>query len=159
MERFNDERGAGWLHVPQDPELSYEMHYDLKVLGRNRDRGEIDFVLRFSPDGAHCQRHRHLANTTLLVLEGEQRLLDLKPDGTTEQRTRATGTYHRSTGPDALPHMERGGDSGALIYYQCQADDGRLFEFLDDDLNVTEVVTIDALIETWEESLKAGLVT
>ena len=53
---------------------------------------------------------------------------------------------------------ETGGDEGALVYYQCQADDGRLFEFLDDDLNVIEEVTIDTLIETWEEARKAELV-
>jgi hypothetical protein len=53
--------------------------------------------------------------------------------------------------------MERGGAEGALVYYQCQADDGRLFEFLDDDLNVIEEVTIDTLLETWEEGRRAGL--
>ncbi len=56
-----------------------------------------------------------------------------------------------------MPHTERGSDEGALVYYQCQADDGRLFEFLDDDLNVVEEGTIDSLIETWEEARKAGL--
>jgi hypothetical protein len=70
---------------------------------------------------------------------------------------RTAGAYHRGTGPEALPHMERGGDEGALVYYQCQADDGRLFEFLDDDLNVIEEVTLDSLIETWEQGRKAGL--
>ena len=157
MTQFNDYDDHGWLEVPQDPDLSYKMHYDLKLLGWDRGKGEIDFVLRFPADGAHCQRHRHLANTTILVLEGEQHLFDLKPDGTTEHRMRPAGAYHRGTGPEVLPHMERGGDEGALVYYQCQADDGRLFEFLDDDLNVIEEVTIDSLVATWEEAQKAGL--
>ena len=117
----------------------------------------IDFVLRFAADGGHCQRHRHLANTTILVLQGEQHLFDLQPDGSVEHRMRSAGAYHRGTGPEALPHMERGGDEGALVYYQCQADDGRLFEFLDDDLNVIEEVTIDTLLETWQEGRQAGL--
>ena len=157
MTQFNDYDNSGWLNVPMDTDLSYKMQYDFKVLGWDRDKGEIDFVLRFDAQGSHCQRHRHLANTTILVLEGEQHLFDLKPDGSTEHRTRTAGVYHRSTGPDALPHMERGGDEGALVYYQCQADDGRLFEFLDDDLNVIEEVTIDSLLETWEEARRAGL--
>ena len=54
--------------------------------------------------------------------------------------------------------MERGGDEGALIYYQCQTDDGRLFEFLDDDLNVIDVITLDMMIESWEQARKAQLV-
>jgi len=146
-----------WLPVPQDPELSYDMHYDLKVLGWDQQKGEIDFALRFASDGAHCQRHRHLANTTLLVLEGEQHLFDLHPDGRSEHRTRPQGTYHKGIGPDVLPHMERGGTQGALIYYQCQTDDGRLFEFLDDDLNVTEIITLDGLIDTWKQAIENGL--
>jgi hypothetical protein len=157
MTQFNDYDENGWLNVPVDPDLTYHMHYDFKVLGWDRDKGEIDFVLRFDSDGGHCQRHRHLANTTILVLEGEQHLFDLNRDGSVEHRTRGTGAYHRSTGPDALPHMERGGSEGALVYYQCQADDGRLFEFLDDDLTVTDEVTMDSLIETWERARKAGL--
>ncbi len=157
MTQFNDANQTEWVNVPEDPDLSYDMHYQLKVLGWDRDKGEIDFVLRFAADGGHCQRHRHLANTTILVLEGEQHLFDLKPDGSSEHRMRTTGAYHRGTGPEALPHMERGGDEGALVYYQCQADDGRLFEFLDDDLNVIEEITLDSLIETWEEGRQAGL--
>ncbi len=157
MTQFNDDDKSEWLNVPQDPDLSYDMHYEFKVLGWDHEKGEIDFVLRFAADGGHCQRHRHLANTTILVLEGEQHLFDLKPDGSIEHRTRSAGAYHRGTGPEALPHMERGGAGGALVYYQCQADDGRLFEFLDDDLNVIEEVTIDTLLETWEEGRRAGL--
>ena len=49
-----------------------------------------------------------------------------------------------------------GGAQGALIYYQCQSDDGRLFEFLDDELNVIEEVTVDTLIETWEKARSAN---
>ena len=46
--------------------------------------------------------------------------------------------------------MERGGDDGALIFYGCQATDGRLFEFLDDDLNVIAEVTVETMVEEWE---------
>jgi len=156
MTQFNDDAASGWLSVPVDPNLTYNMHYDFKVLGWDRAKGEIDFVLRFAADGAHCQRHRHLANTTILVLEGEQHLFDLHPDGSTEHRIRKTGAYHRATGADELAHMERGGAQGALIYYQCQSDDGRLFEFLDDELNVIEEVTVDTLIESWEKARSAN---
>ena len=77
----------------------------------------------------------------------EQHLHDLLQDGSTVHKTRAAGEYSRSTGPDAHPHMERGGPNGALIYYGCYAPDGRLFEFLDDDLTVTTVVTLEYMVE------------
>ena len=67
MTQFNDAEQTEWVNVPEDPDLSYDMHYQFKVLGWDRDKGEIDFVLRFAADGGHCQRHRHLANTTILV--------------------------------------------------------------------------------------------
>ncbi|MDA1073929.1 MAG: hypothetical protein O3A63_04095 [Proteobacteria bacterium] len=157
MSQFNDHNRGEWLRVPLDPTLSYPMCYDYKVLGWNKDQGAIDFVLRFNALGGHCQRHRHLANTTIMVLEGEQHLFDLMPDGSTEHRVRSAGTYHRGSGPEAFAHMERGGDDGALVYYQCQADDGRLFEFLDDNLQVIAQVTLDNMIDTWQQAQAEGL--
>ena len=139
-----------WIEVREEPELSYKLHYDYTVLGWDREIGTIDFVLRFAGNGGHCQRHRHLANTAILVLEGEQHLEDLHPDGTRERRLRHAGEYARNKGPEALPHMEGGGADGALILYSCQANDGRLFEFLDDDLKVITEVTMDDLIAGWE---------
>ena len=139
-----------WQEVREEPELSYKLHYDFSVLGWDLDSKTIDFVVRFKGNGGHCQRHRHLANTAILIREGEQHLEDLHKDGTTAHRERRAGQYHRSSGPDELPHMERGGPDGALILYSCQADDGRLFEFVDDDLNVIAEVTIEDLVSAWE---------
>ena len=138
-----------WLEVKGGPEVSYNLRYDYSVLGWDRENGTIDFALRFAGDGGHCQRHRHLADTAILILEGEQHLDDLHSDGTTSHRSRSAGEYSRSSGPEALGHMERGGPDGALIFYSCHADDGRLFEFLDDDLNVIAEVTLDSMIEEW----------
>ena len=39
---------------------------------------------------------------------------------------------------------------GALVFYGCHAPDGRLFEFLDDDLNVITEVTVENLIDDWK---------
>jgi hypothetical protein len=139
-----------WREVTGEPELSYKLHYDYSVLGWDLENGTIDFVLRFPGDGGHCQRHRHLANTAILVLEGEQHLDDLHKDGSSVHRMRHAGEYSRSSGPEELPHMERGGTDGALVFYGCHAPDGRLFEFLDDDLNVITEVTIENLIDDWQ---------
>lgn len=140
-----------WLEVVGDDQLSYELHYHHSVLGWDRESGTIDFVLRFPGDGGHCQRHRHLCNTAILVLEGEQHLDDLHPDGTITHRMRRAGEYSRAPGPEALPHMERGGPDGAVVFYSCQASDGRLYELLDDGLEVIAEVTIEDLIQGWEQ--------
>ena len=100
---------SDWQEIPQDPELSYKLRYDFKLLGHDLEKGAVDFVLRFAGDGGHCQRHRHLADTTIMVLEGEQHLFDLHPDGSTSHRVRQTGEYARGSGPEELAHMERGG--------------------------------------------------
>ena len=47
--------------------------------------------------------------------------------------------------------MEPGGPEGAVIFYSCQARDGRLFEFLDDDLNVIREVTIADMLRSWQQ--------
>ena len=46
-------------------------------------------------------------------------------------------------------------EDGALIYYSCRTDDGRLFEFVDADLRVIEVLTIDALVGQWQAAAAA----
>ncbi len=144
---------SDWQEIREDPALSYKLRYDFKLLGWDLEKGSVDFVLRFAGDGGHCQRHRHLADTTIMVLEGEQNLYDLHPDGTITHRVRQAGEYARSSGPEELPHMERGGAEGALIFYGCQTSDGRLFEFLDDDLKVIAEVTLKDLIEgLWSNS-------
>lgn len=139
--------------IVNDTSLSYPMAYDFQLLSWDRDARTIDFVLRFNASGAHCQRHRHLASTTVLVVEGEQHLLELHPDGTTTGKKRVRGDYARSTGPDANPHMERGGPEGGVVFYSCYAPDGRLFEFIDDDGESIREVTFDDMIGAWQHHL------
>ena len=139
--------------VVTDDSLSYPMTYDFQMLGWDRDAHTIDFVLRFNAQGGHCQRHRHLASTTVLVMEGEQHLTELHPDGSTTAKKRIKGEYARSNGADANPHMERGGPQGGVVFYSCYAPDGRLFEFTDDTGRVISEVTFEQIVGAWEHHL------
>jgi hypothetical protein len=145
-----------WIRIHDDSSPLYTVDHEQTVLGYDRDAGTFDMILRFSGNNGHCNRHRHVTTTSVLVLEGEQHLTDLLPGGDTRQKVRLAGEHHLTTG-DIHPHMERGGDDGALIFYGHHTSDGKMYELLDDDLNVIHVVTIDEMIEQWENSQAQSL--
>ena len=109
-------------------------------------------VVRWTDDGGHCPIHRHTATTTVLVLEGEQHLWDLGPDGTRgEHKVRRAGDYALTVG-DALPHLERGGEEGGIAFFGNHSNDGLLYEILDEDMKVIFEVTMEGLVADWKEN-------
>jgi|GEM_PF-107334 len=146
--QFHIEPGA-WQMIKNDS-FTYLMGYDFQMLGWDREAQTIDFALRFDDKGGHCQRHRHLASTTVLVMEGEQHLTEIHSSGKTTSKKRIKGEYARSDGADQNPHMERGGPDGGVVFYSCYAPDGRLFELIDDDGTIIREVTFEDMIEAWE---------
>ena len=70
------------VHDTSDPDFYIDFEYSL--LGYDLPSGRLDMLLRYGK-GGHCRRHRHLASTVTLVLEGEQFLTELLPDGTTKK--------------------------------------------------------------------------
>ena len=138
-----------WLEVTGDPDSSYPIHHDIAILGWDRDAGTIDLLIRFDAEGGHCTAHRHVSSTSILVLEGEQHLDELLPDGSTVHKVRTAGTHHLTPG-DANPHLERGGPEGGVLFFSHHSPDGRLYEIVDEDCTVVSTVTIDSLVAMWE---------
>jgi hypothetical protein len=139
-----------WREVRGDSDLPYKIRHDYTILGYDLAGGTLDMVVRWTGDGGHCPIHRHLATTSVLVLEGEQHLWDLHPDGTRgAPRVRRAGDYALSTG-DALPHLERGGPDGGLVFFGTHARDGVLYELLGADLKPVANVTLEALVADWQ---------
>jgi hypothetical protein len=139
-----------WREVTGEPELSYKVRHDYTILGYDLGAGTLDMVVRWAGDGGHCPIHRHTATTTLLVLEGEQHLCDLNPDGTRgESKVRKAGDYALTVG-DALPHLERGGAEGGLAFFGNHSENGLLYELLDEDMKVVVDVTMQVLIDDWK---------
>lgn len=139
-----------WREVKGEPGLSYKVRHDYTILGHDLAAGTLDMVVRWSGDGGHCPIHRHTATTTVLVLEGEQHLWDLHPDGSRgEHRVRRAGDYALSVG-DALPHLERGGPDGGLVFFGNHSSDGSLYELLDEDGKRVLDVTMETLVEDWK---------
>jgi hypothetical protein len=139
-----------WREVTGDPGLGYKVRHDYTILGYDLAAGTLDMLVRWAGDGGHCPIHRHTATTTVLVLEGEQHLWDLHPDGRRgEHRIRRAGDYALSVG-DALPHLERGGGEGGLVFFGNHSSDGLLYEVLDEDLKLVANVTMELLIADWQ---------
>ena len=138
-----------WREVVGEPGLSYEVRHDYTILGYDVAAGTLDMLVRWAGDGGHCPIHRHTSTTTVLVLDGEQHLWDLQPDGTRgEHRVRRAGDYALTTG-DALPHLECGGPQGGVAFFGNHCTDGRLYEVLDEDGKLIVDVTIETLVADW----------
>jgi hypothetical protein len=143
-----------WRAVTGDASSSYPIHHDYTILGHDRAAGTLDMLVRWYGDGGHCPIHRHAATTTVLVLEGEQHLCDVHPDGSRgNPRVRRAGDYALSTG-DALPHLERGGPQGGVAFFACHTNDGLLYELTDENAKPFLDVTIESLVSDWEASAK-----
>jgi len=141
-----------WREVTGEPGLSYKVRHDYTILGYDLAAGTLDMLVRWEGDGGHCPIHRHTATTTVLVLEGEQHLWDLHPDGSrAEPRVRRAGD-HALTAGDALPHLERGGAEGGLAFFGNHSNTGSLYEILDEDLKIVVDVTMEMLIADWKEN-------
>ncbi len=146
---FDPERHK-WRHVTGEPGLSYKVRHDYTILGYDLAAGTLDMVVRWVGDGGHCPIHRHIATTTVLVLEGEQHLWDLHPDGTRDEpRVRRAGDYALTVG-DPLPHLERGGPEGGITFFGNHSSNGLLYEILDEDLKVLADVTMESLVADWQ---------
>ena len=146
--KLDSERFA-WRQITGSENSSYPIHHDLCILGYDRAAGTINLMIRFDDKGGHCQAHRHITTTSVLVLEGEQHLDELRPGGERVHKVRTAGTHHLTTG-DQYAHLERGGPEGAVLFFSHHTDDGRLYEIVDDAGNVLSTVTIDSLITMWE---------
>ncbi len=149
---FFDPSRHKWRKVTGEPGLSNKISNEYTILGVDLSAGTLDMVLRWAGDGGHCPIHRHVATTTVLVLEGEQHLWDLRPDGTRGEPTvRHAGDY-ALTVDSPLPHLERGGEEGGIVFFGNHASDGRLYELYDEDLKVVMDVTMESLVADWKEN-------
>jgi hypothetical protein len=139
-----------WREVTGDPDGGLFIRHDYTILGYDFAAGTLDMLVRWRNDGGHCPIHRHTSTTTILVLEGEQHLWDLGPDGTRlAHRVRRAGDYALTVG-EAMPHLESGGPVGGVVFFGNHSSDGRLYETFDQDMNVVLDVTMELLVADWQ---------
>ena len=129
-----------------DPTQDYPCKYEMAILGSDAETGRLDLIVRWPPN-SYCHFHRHVADTAILVLEGEQVVTEILDDGSEgETKVRPAGTYVMSPGGEA--HMERGGPEGATVFFSLYAGKGNCFETLDKDMNVLEASTVAEMAAT-----------
>lgn len=141
-----------WQHICEPPSPSgYLLDYEYTVLAYDADCGRLDMLMRFQGNGGHCERHRHVASTTTLILDGEQHVRERRWDGTFGEPTiRRAGDY-AIAGSDALPHTERGGTEGCTLLLSLHAADGLLFEVYEDDTFTNpRAVYIQQFVKRWD---------
>jgi hypothetical protein len=132
-----------WQHLSGSPKFDYPIDYAVAVVSAEPAAGRLDLLVKWAPN-AYCHFHRHLGHTSSVVLEGEQHIVETRPNETVH-KVRKPGFHGQS--PDGDVHMEYAGPEGCVMLFSMQADDGRLFEVLDKDLNVLGTATIEDFLE------------
>ena len=149
-----DMNAVEWRRVHDATCEDYLVDFEYSLLGYDLATGRLDMLLRYAK-GGHCRRHRHIASTVTLVLEGEQRLVEKRPDGTSLSIHRKKGDYALAES-DAHPHDEHGGEEGGTILLSMTATDGRLFEYFDEHMNSLGTVSIAEYVDSWNRGVAYG---
>jgi len=152
-----DLQNVEWRYVTNQDnrdknELTIDFEYSL--LGYDLQTNRLDMLLRFGKNG-HCRPHRHIASTVTMVLEGEQFITEMLPDGKKKSIHRKKGDYALAAA-DAHPHDEYGGENGGTVLLSMSAPTGVLFEYFDENMENGWTVSIDEYVENWNNGTVHG---
>ena len=150
-----DPNAVEWRKVTDPTETDFLIDFEYSLLGYDYENGRLDMLLRFKGNNGHCRRHRHIASTVTLILEGEQHVREVQPDGSSTSVVRKKGDYALAGG-DAMPHLERGGPKGCILMLSMVTADGRLFEYFDRDMESIRILTIEQYVKSWERGIVPG---
>lgn len=150
-----DPKTVEWRRVTDPTCTEFKVDFESSLLGYDVANGRLDMLLRYAKGRGHCRRHRHVASTLTLVLEGEQHLLEMQPDGSTKAVSRKAGDYALSS-PDALPHVECGGDDGGTLILSMTAPDGILFEYFDENMENGWTLSVAQYVDAWNKGMDHG---
>ena len=152
-----DPHSVEWRRVTDPDCKEFKIDFEYSLLGYDLAIGRLDMLLRYATGRGHCRRHRHVASTLTMVLEGEQHLLESQPDGSIKPISRKKGDYALAS-PDALPHVECGGDEGGTILLSMTAPDGILFEYFDENMQNGWTLSIEQYVDAWNKRTPYGAI-
>ncbi|MDB0009591.1 hypothetical protein N9E65_00025 [Gammaproteobacteria bacterium] len=133
-----------WKRFQDGDDFDYPIDYSAALLNANQD-GHVNILYRWEPD-CYCHFHRHTAEVSSVVLEGELHVIDIDLASGEEIGTRIShaGDYAHKEPGDV--HMEKGGSNGALVLFNLYAPQGVLAESLNKNGNVIGQATLDQLL-------------
>lgn len=149
-----DLHSVEWRRITDTSDKDFLVDFEYSLLGYDLPAGRLDMLLRYGK-GGHCRRHRHIASTVTLVLEGEQFLTEKLPDGTTNSIHRKKGDYALAAA-DAHPHDEHGGENGGTVLLSMIAPTGMLFEYFDANMVSVGTVSIEEYVRSWNNGTAYG---
>ena len=79
----------------------------------------------------------------------------MQPDGSTKAISHKAGDYALA-GPDALPHLECGGEAGGTVLLSMTAPDRTLFEYFDETMRNGWTLSIAEYVEAWTRGVPYG---
>ena len=129
-----DLQSVEWRRVTDPGNKDFKVDFEYSLLGYDLPSGRLDMLLRYGKQGGHCRRHRHVAATVTLVLEGDYALAPA----------------------DALPHDEHGGENGGTVLLSLTAKDGVLFEYFDENMERQGSVSIEEYVTSWNDGTIYG---
>ena len=145
MNLLNNEN-LKWRRYTEGDAFDYPIDYSDAVLDVRED-GRLEILVKWEPN-CYCHFHRHTAETSSLVLEGELLVTDIDIETGKEigQRVRVAGDFvHKQPGD---VHMEQVGANGALVLFNIYApsEEGKLAETLEKDGSVISTSTIEKIL-------------
>ena len=145
MNLLNNEN-LKWRRYTEGDAFDYPIDYSDTVLDVRED-GRLEILVKWEPN-CYCHFHRHTAETSSLVLEGELLVTDIDIETGKEigQRVRVAGDFAHKQPGDV--HMEQGGANGALVLFNIYApsEDGKLAESLKKDGSLISTSTIGKIL-------------
>lgn len=145
MNLLNNEN-LKWRRYTEGDAFDYPIDYSDTVLDVRED-GRLEILVKWEPN-CYCHFHRHTAETSSLVLEGELLVTDIDIETGKEigQRVRVAGDFAHKQPGDV--HMEQGGANGALVLFNIYApsEDGKLAESLKKDGSLISTSTIEKIL-------------
>ena len=136
-----------WKHYKDDKKFDFPIDYSDAILDARED-GRLEILVKWAPN-SFCHFHRHTAETSSVVIQGELHVsdIDLDSNNKTSTRIRKVGDYvHKEPGDI---HMEKGGPEGALVLFTIYSPEGEgsLAESLGKHGEVLSISTIKKILQ------------
>jgi len=144
MNLLND-KNLKWKRYTEGEDFDYPIDYSDTILDARED-GRLEILVKWEPH-CYCHFHRHTAEISSLVLEGELHVTDIDIETGKElgKKVRVAGDFVHKEAGDV--HMEQGGANGALALFNIYAPEGegKLVESLKKDGSIIGVSTMERI--------------